>query len=139
MSLIETAAQLFISKLSEGGGQFNIATVVEALSGLLPTQGGDLDIQALAGQFMSNGGLASLATSWLGDGENASLSATNVMDILGGDAIANFAGKMGIDQARAATGLAGMIPELIDQASSGGTLNTDMIKNIGGSLLGKLF
>ncbi|MEE4203460.1 MAG: YidB family protein [Halieaceae bacterium] len=139
MSLLETAAQLFISKLNEGGGQLNVSTVIEALSGLLPTQAGDLDLQALAGQFMSNGGLASLATSWLSDGENASLSVANVMDILGGDSIANFAGQIGVDQAQAANGLAGMIPELMDQASSGGALNTDMIKDIGGSLLGKLF
>ena len=69
MSLIETAAKVLLSKLGGAGEGVDSNNVVDGLLELLPSNGGDLDLQGLASQFLNNGGLAQLASSWLGDGD----------------------------------------------------------------------
>lgn len=77
---------------------------------------------------------------WLGDGDNDSITGTNIIDALGSDKVASFASELGIDTNKASEGLAGMIPELINKNSIGGSL-LDSVGGAGGvaSLVGKLF
>ena len=110
MSLINMAAQLFISKLGGTGEQLDTGSVVAALQNLLPTEGGELDLSALVGQFTSGGGLADLASSWLGGGDNEAISPSTLMDVLGNDQVSEFAGQLGLGEDTAAEGLAQMIP-----------------------------
>lgn len=138
MSLLTMAAQLFISKLGGSGAQLEEGGVVNALQQLLPTEGGELDLGALVAQFTSGGGLASLASSWLGSGENAELSPSSILDVLGSGPVADFAGKLGLEPDTAADGLAQMIPDLIDSNSEGGAL-TGAAGEMAKGLLGKLF
>jgi uncharacterized protein YidB (DUF937 family) len=121
------AAQLFLDK-SGGSTGLDVGTVGSALNNLLPGDGNDLNIGALVSQFGS-GDLASMVGSWLGDGDNDSITGTNIIDALGG-----------IDTNKASEGLAGMIPELINKNSSGGSL-LDSVGGAGGvaSLVEKLF
>lgn len=137
MSLLTMAAQLFINKLGSSGDQLEESGVASALQNLLPTQGGELDLGALVSLFTENGaGLASLASSWLGGGDNPSISPASIMDLLGSDQVSEFAAKLGLGEDTAAKGLAEMIPELIDSNSEDGALAMgDMAKG----LLGKLF
>ena len=67
------------------------------------------------------------------------LSADQLTDMLGSDKIGAFASKLGVGSEDAASGLSNMIPELLDKTSQGGAISNDLIKDIGGSLLGKLF
>lgn len=140
MSLINMAAQLFISKLGGSGEQLNLGKVVAALQNLLPTQDGELDLGALVAQFTGGGeGLASLASSWLGGGDNAALSPSTLLDVLGNDRVSAFAGNLGLDQGTATSGLAQMIPELIDGNSEGGNLLGGAVGDMAKGVLGKLF
>ncbi|NRA71528.1 MAG: hypothetical protein HRU24_10930, partial [Gammaproteobacteria bacterium] len=50
-----------------------------------------------------------------------------------GDKIAAFASSLGVDSDTATTGLSNMLPDLIDQGSSGGNL-LDSVGGIGGAL-----
>lgn len=138
MSLLQMAAQLFLDK-SGGSTGLDVGTVGSALNNLLPGDGNDLNIGALVSQFGS-GDLASMVGSWLGDGDNDSITGTNIIDALGSDKVASFASELGIDTNKASEGLAGMIPELINKNSSGGSL-LDSVGGAGGvaSLVGKLF
>lgn len=138
MSLLTMAAQLFISKLGGSGAQLEEGGVVNALQQLLPTEGGELDLGALVTKFTSGGGLASLASSWLGSGENAELSPSSILEVLGSGPVADFAGKLGLEPDTAADGLAQMIPDLIDSNSEGGAL-TGGAAEMAKGLLGKLF
>ena len=72
--------------------------------------------------FLSSGDLAALASSWLGDGANESLSVESLTSILGSANIQQFAQSLGINAETASQGLADTIPELIDKCSSGGNL-----------------
>lgn len=138
MSLLQMAAQLFLDK-SGGSTGLDVGTVGSALNNLLPGDGNDLNIGALVSQFGS-GDLASMVGSWLGDGDNDSITGTNIIDALGSDKVASFASELGIDTNKASEGLAGMIPELINKNSSGGSL-LDSVGGAGGvaSLVEKLF
>jgi len=120
MSLLQMAAQLFLDK-SEGSSGLDVGVVASALKNLLPGDGNDLNIGALVSQFGS-GDLASMLGSWLGDGDNDAISGSSIVDALGSDKVASFASELGMDSDKASAGLAGMIPELINQDSSGGSL-----------------
>ncbi|WP_010321639.1 YidB family protein [Marinobacterium stanieri] len=139
MSLINMAAQLFISKLGGTGEQLDTGSVVAALQNLLPTDGGELDLNALVGQFTSGGGLADLASSWLGGGDNEAISPSTLIDVLGNDQVSEFAGQLGLGEDTAAEGLAQMIPELIDGNSEGGDLLGGAVGDMAKGVLGKLF
>ncbi len=141
MSLVDMAAKVFISQLGSKGGNMDVGSVIGALKGLLPTNGGDLDLGAIVGQFMGQGGgLASLAQSWLGNGANEKISASQVMGMLGDSKVSDFASKLGLDKDTAASGLSDMIPQLIDKSSDAGSLlGGGDAGAIAKNLLGKFF
>ena len=140
MDITEIASKLFLDKLSGQQGNEPSADLVQnALKNLLPTEGGQLDISSLVNQFMGQGGLASLAASWLGDGSNQSLSIDKIFDLLGQDKVNEFAGNLGLENNTAASALSDMIPDLIDKVSSGGSLNSDMVGSLVSGIAGKFF
>lgn len=119
MDLIQIATQLVSEKL---GLQVDDATVASALSSLLGDGSGNIDLAGLAGKMASSGGLGGIVQSWLGDGANAGISASDVLGLLGEGEVADFASRVGTDTGTAASGLADALPELMDRASSGGNL-----------------
>ncbi len=139
MDLLQIGAQLLQSKL---GSNIQTGDIASALSGLL---GGDnFDIGSLISKIQGNSGLASMAASWLGDGANSAMSGSQVMDIFGKDKVSEFASKLNIDEGTASNGLADMLPQLIDKASSGGSLLESAMGSMGGAgglmgMVGKLF
>lgn len=120
MDLGNLAASLLKEKL---GSQIDASQATDALSGLLGNGG----IGDLVGQF-TNSGLAEQAKSWLGDGDNQGISASQITDVLNVDQIKGFADKLGLDQGGAAEALSNFLPGLIDKSSQGGSL----LDNLGG-------
>jgi uncharacterized protein YidB (DUF937 family) len=90
---------------------------VSALTGLLSGSDGNIDIMELIGKFQS-GGIASLISSSLGDGDSGSISSEQLTEVLGERKIADFADNAGLNVNTAIDGLSGMIPELISKVSS---------------------
>ena len=135
MDLMKIATQLLMSKLSGGNSNLTETVVSAALSNLLPTNsGGDLDLGSLIGQ-LNGGGLASLASSWLGDGPNDAISGNQIADLFGQSKVSSFANDLGVDEATASNGLSDIIPSLIDSSSKGGSL----LDSVGGNeMLGSL-
>lgn len=122
--LLEIGAQAFQSGIgSELSKSLSMDTIKEALAGLMPGKGGDVDLSALVG-MMQDGGLASIAQSWLGDGGNQSIDASQLLAMFGSDSISQFAGKLGLDEGTALNGLQEAVPHMVDQASSGGVLES---------------
>ena len=119
MDITQLGAQLLNDNL---GLNVDPQTIQSALSSLLGDGSGNIDLAALAGQFAAGGGLGDVVNSWLGDGSNSPISAETINNVLGSDKVANFASQLGTDTDSAAGGLADMLPQLIDQASSGGSL-----------------
>ena len=141
-NLLKMGASAFMNsnKSGEAGSGLNIEMIVSALSKLIGDNGqGELDIAGLLAK-MQGGGLAQIASSFLSSGDNEEMSQSCVMDLFGSDKITNFASELGLSESEAAGGLSDAIPQLIDKASSGGSL-LDSVGGLGGAmgLAGKLF
>lgn len=104
------------------GVNVDTQTIRSALEGLMGDGQGQVDVAGLVSKFSQNGDISGLLGSWLGDGANRSLSADTVGQLFGQESLSQFAGKVGVSTEQAAGGLADVIPRLIDQASSGGSL-----------------
>lgn len=144
MDLMKIATQLIMSQLGGGNSNMSEDVVSGALSKLMPTNSsGDLDLGGLLGQ-LNGGGLASMAASWLGDGDNSPMDGNQITDLFGQSQVQNFAQDLGVDENSATSGLSNMIPSLIDGNSNGGSLldslgGSDMIGSLAKGALGSFF
>ncbi len=137
MDIKSFATQLIMDKI---GGANDSGAAQSALDELTSGSGG-FDLKDIVGQFTGSGGdLANIAKSWLGDGANEGISPQQVQEAIGGDKVEAFAAKLGIGRDEATSGLADLLPDLIDKSSRGG----DLLDSIGGAsglagLASKLF
>lgn len=139
-NLLKMGASAFMNSQQSGeaGSGLNIETLTSALSGLV-SKDGNFDITSLLAN-LQGGGLASMAQSWLGDGENQPINASQISDMFGSDKISAFASQLGLSETDAVGGLQDAIPQMIDKVSSGGSL-LDSVGGLSGALgmAGKLF
>ena len=119
MDIVKVGAQLLADKLRL---QLDPALIESALSNLLGDGQGGVDLAGLASKMASSGELGNILNSWLGDGGNSAISAESILALLGESKVGEFAGSLGTDTGSAASGLAEVLPQMMDQASSGGSL-----------------
>jgi uncharacterized protein YidB (DUF937 family) len=116
-----------------------------ALGGGEGTGGLDAIMGALGGETGGVGGLLGKAQelglgevvqSWIGKGENLSITPEQVQAVLGSGAVAQFAERLGIDPATAATQLSALLPTVIDQLTPNGQAPEGGLGGALGGLLG---
>jgi len=119
MDFKSLATQIIMSKI----GGANNASMAESALDDLADGNKKFDLIDIVGQFTNSGGdLAGKAKSWLGDGANESISASQLQDVIGIEKIESFATKLGIGTEEASSKLSEIMPELIDKSSQGGNL-----------------
>ena len=137
MDMMKIATQLLASKLggSAGGNSDMVQNVIGSLLGGSGDSG--LDLGSIVGN-LKDSGLGDLAESWLGDGDNAPISSSQLESVFGADKLQNAAQQLGTDQGSLLSGLQDMLPQVVDKSSSGGSL-LDSVGGIGGlaSMAGK--
>ena len=144
MDLLKTAAAMIQSNGDDTTAGLDVDDIVNALNNLVGNGSGGLDLVKFVGGLSQNG-LGEIVGSWLGNGENKSISIEEITTLLGSDNIAAFASELGISQESAANALAQAVPQVVDQATRGeGTIMDEMLSNAGGSngamdMLGKMF
>jgi uncharacterized protein YidB (DUF937 family) len=106
-----------VSGKTEGSGGAN--ALVGVLGGLLQQSGG---LQGLANKF-SQGGCGNVFSSWVGLGENQSISSDQIQSCLGSDQVKALAAKMGIDPAQASNLLAEFLPKVVDKLTPTGKVD----------------
>jgi len=115
-----------------------------ALGNLLSNDEGSLDLGSLVSNFSTNG-LSDVVSSWLGSGENESISADQITDLFSSEQIAEFASQLGLSTESATSAIADALPNIIDSATSGEDSIVDtMLEKVGGvegamGMLGKIF
>lgn len=115
-----------------------------ALGSLLGGEDGGIDLGSLVSGLSENG-LGSIVGSWLGSGENESISLDSITDLLGADKVSEFASSLGLSEESAKGALADVLPNIVDKASEGeGSLIEDLLSKVGGAegamgMLGKMF
>ena len=94
------------------------ASAEQVLATLLQQHGG---IGGLVNQ-LSQGGLGPQVASWIGNGQNMTVTATEITQALGSGRIGELAQKAGINPQEAGELLAKAIPHLVDHLTPGGQL-----------------
>jgi uncharacterized protein YidB (DUF937 family) len=115
MGLLDSILGAVSGKTDSGGAN----ALVGVLGGLLQQSGG---LQGLANKF-SQGGCGNVFASWVGLGENQSISSNQVQNCLGSDQVKALAAKMGIDPAQASTLLAEFLPKVVDKLTPTGKVD----------------
>lgn len=115
MDIKSLAAGMLMKKL--GGDSGAIGGVLDNLVG----SGDSMDLGSLV-SGLKDKGLGDVAGSWLGDGENKSISVDQLKDVLGADQVSEAAAKLGTDEGSLLDGLKDALPQMVDKASSGGSL-----------------
>jgi uncharacterized protein YidB (DUF937 family) len=72
-----------------------------------------------------HGGMAEHAGSWVGTGENIPITGTQLQEILGTGTIGQIAQQLGLSHGDASSGLARVLPQIIDHLTPTGQLPAD--------------
>jgi uncharacterized protein YidB (DUF937 family) len=117
MSLLDGIAAVADSLLSGSDKQKQLTSA--ALSRISdPATGGLLGLVNTLRQL----GLDDVVSSWISTGENKPISSEQVQNALGEGQINQMAQNMGVSHQEVSTGLAGLLPQLIDKLTPDGKL-----------------
>ncbi|MCW8821511.1 MAG: YidB family protein [Sulfurovum sp.] len=144
MDLLKVGASMIQSNGDDATKGLDIDDISNALNNLVGNGQGGLNLVTFVSGLSQNG-LGEIVGSWLGNGENKSISIEQVTTLLGSDKIASFASELGLSQESAARALADALPQIVDKATAGeGTIMDEMLAQVGGpsgamDMLGKMF
>lgn len=120
MGLLDGVLGQVIGKV---GGNDQAMKMVETVAGMIGGGGGaggsGAGLQGLVEKFQA-GGLGDLAASWIGTGDNKAVTADQVRSALGDDEVQRVADEAGVSKDEAASGLAALLPELVDKVTPDG-------------------
>jgi uncharacterized protein YidB (DUF937 family) len=134
MSLLDGIAAVADSLLSGSDKQKQLMSA--ALSRISdPATGGLLGLVNTLRQL----GLDDVVSSWISTGENKPISSEQVQNALGEGQINQMAQNMGVSHQEVSTGLAGLLPQLIDKLTPDGKLPEGSVLDQGLELLKKRF
>lgn len=114
MGLFDQISDLVSDSAGGGGGGMR-----DKLVGSVMDMVGKDGVQGLVSRFDA-AGLADLAKSWVGTGDNKNIDAAQVRQALGSEKLGAMARDAGVTDDQAAEGLAGVLPQLIDKLTPGG-------------------
>jgi uncharacterized protein YidB (DUF937 family) len=99
-----------------GGGKGLQAVLLQQLVAMLSQPGA---LAKLTSAFQQQG-LSNILQSWLGTDANLPISPAQVTQVLGSNTLSEMAGKAGVAVPEAASTIASLLPQVIDQISPSG-------------------
>lgn len=132
MGLLDSALGTLVSHLANGEGQNNLlGSVIDLIN--RPETGG------LAGlvQRFSDNGLGKEVASWISTGENLPINGEQLQSILGSTQLQELAAKFGLSSESVSSGLATLLPKVIDGLTPDGALPEGSLLEQGLELLRK--
>lgn len=124
------------------GALTNNPQMLQAITAMLGNDGSQGGLGGLMARFQQ-AGLGDVIGSWVGTGENRSISGEQLQQALGPDTISEMAARLGMNASDTASQLSDVLPGLIDrltpngQAPQGGLGNAGDLMGMLGGLLGK--
>ena len=116
MGLLDSILGAVSGKADGSGGA---AQLIGVLGGLLAQSGG---LQGLANKFAQSG-QGNAFQSWVGMGDNQTVSSGAIQNALGSDQVKAIAAKMGVDPAVASNFLAEYLPKIVDKLTPAGKID----------------
>ncbi|GAB1264135.1 hypothetical protein [Aurantivibrio infirmus] len=118
MNVIDIGAQHMIDKI---GLSTDASTVGKAMRSLFDDSDGKINFGDFAVKIAANKNISCLLKTWLQEGGDHSISASDIMSIFGPKKIAYFADQLHIDPPSAALGLACALPKMMIKNNSENT------------------
>lgn len=119
MGLLDSLVQTALQSALGGSSQDQTANVVKSVVGMLTSNSGGLN--DLVGK-LAQSGLADVANSWVGKGENKPISAAQLVEALGQDKVNALAQEAGIPQEKGAEVLSQVIPNVVNEMTPDGEI-----------------
>ena len=76
-------------------------------------------LEGILGKFRE-GGLSQQADSWVGTGQNMNISADQLQQVFGSSTISDLASRLGMSEQQAGSGMAQLLPEIINRLTPEG-------------------
>lgn len=124
MGLFDTLLSTITSALGGEGGN----SLQASLGSLLEQNGG---LQGMMEKFQQ-GGLGDVFSSWVGTGENLSISPEQIQNVLGSEQVQAISSKLGLDASQISGMLADYLPGIVDKLTPGGQIDENA--NLSGGL-----
>ena len=142
--LLKVGASLIQGNSDDATTGLDVDDIAKALDGLVGNGQGGVNLVTFVSGLGANG-LGEIVGSWLGQGENKSISTDDITTLLGSDKVSEFSSSLGLSEESAQSALAEVIPQVVDKATSGeGGIMDEMLAQVGGpqgamEMLGKMF
>jgi uncharacterized protein YidB (DUF937 family) len=140
MSMLGNILGSVLGSMGQQGG--GMGALASAAGSLLANDGQHGGLSGLIDKFQQ-AGLGDVVGSWVGSGQNMPISADQLQNVLGSDAVAGIAAKLGMNPSDAVGQLSNLLPVLVDKLTPDGQAPTAGFGNMGdlagmlGSLLSK--
>lgn len=95
------------------------AQLLQAALSLLADNGQAGGLSGLTARFQQ-AGLGNVISSWIGSGENAPITGTQIQQALGDQQLQQISEEAGLPKDEAADQLSGMLPDLVDRLTPSG-------------------
>lgn len=136
MSLLDSLVQTALQSALGGSSQNQSANVVKSVVGMLASNSGGLT--DLVGK-LAQSGLADVAQSWIGKGDNKPISATQLVEALGQDKVDAIAQEAGIPPEKGAEVLSQVLPGVVNEMTPDGEVpEPSKLGTLGKVILGGL-
>jgi uncharacterized protein YidB (DUF937 family) len=118
MGLFDAIAGQVSGALANAGASSGQGGLMDIVSGLInnPQTGG---IEGLVKSFQDKG-LGDAMASWIGTGVNQAISGEQIQHVLGNEQVQAFAQKLGLSSTDISSGLASLLPQVIDKLTPTG-------------------
>jgi uncharacterized protein YidB (DUF937 family) len=126
----EVAGGVLKQVLSNPSVRNNLLQVITSYIGSSESGG----LGGLVEQF-SRKGLGDAVSSWVGSGENLPISPEQISQVLGSGEIGRIAEQLGVSSEETSSGLAEVLPQVVDKLTPEGAVPSDDLLNQGLSLL----
>jgi uncharacterized protein YidB (DUF937 family) len=128
MGMLSSIFGAVLGQVGQQGG--NAGMIANVVGGMLANDGGQGGLGGLVGKFQQ-AGMGDVIGSWVGSGQNMPISAEQLQNVLGSDAVAGLAQKMGLNSGDALGQLSQMLPGLVDKLTPNGAAPTGGLGNMG--------
>lgn len=119
MGLLDTLVTSAVTSALGGNANTLTGNLVKGVVSMVAGNAGGLS--GLVDKFTQSG-LGDVAASWIGKGENKPISASQLVEALGEDKVAELAREAGIPEDKGAEVLSQVLPSVVDQMSPDGEI-----------------
>jgi len=106
------------------------AALYEEVAGLVTQAGG---VNGLIQQFQQKG-LDGIISGWVGSGANPTITAEQIIQVLGQDKITAIAAKVGLSEPQVAEGISKILPVIVNHLTPNGTAPDPVAGELEGAL-----